>query len=99
MEPERPIEKALRAAAAARRRGEPDKAFSLHPVDRKALQAEVASVYGSRSAAGKRGPRWLGGLWPQLAWSFALVVGLAVAITMMLPRSGPPQSNFTLARN
>lgn len=105
MEPERPIEKALRAAA-AKRRAAPGKAFALHPVDRKALQAEVAQVYGSKTEPPKPHPTagrgWIG-WWPQIAWSFALVFGLAIAVTMMLPRSGPGSGTgsgtFTLAKN
>jgi hypothetical protein len=98
MEPERPIEKILRAAA-AKRRAEPGKALSLHPVDRKALQAEVAKVHGAKAEPAKSTGRGWAGLWPRIGWSFALVVGLAVAVTMMLPRSGPGPRSFTLAQN
>src|SRR4051812_45859370 len=98
MEPERHIEKVLRAAA-AKRRDEPGKTFSLHPADRKALQAEVREVYGSQPACGKPEARGRITLWPQIAWSFALVAGLAVAVTMMLPRSAPAPGSYTLAKN
>ena len=98
MEPERPIEKVLRAAA-AKRRGEPGKTFSLHPMDRKTLQAEVEKVYGSKAVSDKREARGWAGLWPQIAWSFALVFGLAAAVTMMLPRSGPSPLTLRLVKN
>src|SRR5690349_4890291 len=98
MEPERPIEKILRAAA-SKRRAEPGKTFLLHPVDRKALQAEVASVYASKAESAKTAaPGWRS-LWPQIGWTFALVLGLAAAVTMMLPRSGPGPQSFRLAKN
>jgi len=98
MEPERPIEKVLRAAA-AKRRGEPGKTFSLHPMDRKTLQAEVEKVYGSKAVSDKREARGWAGLWPQIAWSFAFVFGLAAAVTMMLPRSGPSPLTLRLVKN
>jgi hypothetical protein len=95
MEPERPIEKVLRAAA-AKRRAAAGESPSLHPADRRVLQAEVAKAYGSaRGAQSSSHDRFR--LWHHLGWSFAVLAGLAIAASMMLPQ--PQTRSFTLAQN
>src|SRR6185295_2761844 len=56
-------------------------------------------VYGSKAVSDKREARGWAGLWPQIAWSFALVFGLAAAVTMMLPRSGPSPLTLRLVKS
>jgi hypothetical protein len=89
MEPERPIEKLLREAA-AKRRTQADLPDSLHPADRRMLQAEVRKAYPTK--AGSSGKRW--NLWPQLGWSFAVITGILLAASMMLPHRDTPQGTF-----
>src|SRR2546423_14264273 len=96
MEPERPIEKVLRSAAAKRRaEAQEAQSFFLHPVDRRQLQAEIAKVY--RKGTSPKTTWSLLRLWPQLGWGIAVVLGLITAASMMLPRSGPQR--MTLAQN
>src|SRR5262245_51183379 len=88
MDAERPIEKLLRTTAQKRAEdaGEP---LSPHPATRRMLQSEVASVYGRSPNPDEpsRSTAWsLSRLWPGLGWSFALLVGLALAGSLMLPR-------------
>ncbi len=89
MKPERPIEKLLREAA-AKRRAQADLPDSLHPADRRMLQAEVRKAYPAK--AGSSGKRW--NLWPQLGWSFAVITGILLAASMMLPHRDTPQGTF-----
>ena len=77
MEPERPIEKALRAAAKQRReRAGSD--YQLHPATRRLLQNEVARQYPPLKEA-PSAFRWFAQSWPRLAWSLAGVAVLAIA--------------------
>jgi hypothetical protein len=92
MEPEKPIEKLLRAAA-EKRRAEAGAPLPLHPANRRILQSEATKTYGARPAR----KNFFAMLWPQLGWSFAIITGLAVAASMMLPRER--QSEMTLAQN
>jgi len=97
MEAERPIEKLLRTSAQKRAEdaGEP---LSPHPAMRRMLQGEVARVYGqARSAAEpSHSATWsLSRLWPSLGWSLALLVGLCLAASLMLPQR--KAQNFELA--
>ena len=96
IEPERQIEKALRAAA-EKRRSEAPKGWSLHPANRRALQAEVARVHGSKSMAKRGLLEGLAGLWPNLGWSFALLIGVSVAAVLMVPSSA--NRPMSLAQN
>src|SRR5258706_8127957 len=92
MEPEKPIEKLLRAAA-EKRRAEAGAPLPLHPANRRILQSEATKTYGARPAR----KNFFTMLWPQLGWSFAIITGLVVAASMMLPRER--QSEMTLAQN
>jgi hypothetical protein len=96
MDPERPIEKLLRQAAQARRdqAGAPQE---LHPATRRMLQSEVARKFASGA------PRERGSFFelfmPRLAWAAALIVGLGLAASLMLPRKNVPQQEMLFAKN
>lgn len=96
MEAERPIEKLLRTTAQKRAEdsGEP---LSPHPATRRILQGEVTRVYGRPQAEPERADvGWLAGrLWPGLGWSFAMLIGLALAGSLMLPHR--KTQNFEMA--
>jgi len=104
MDPERPIEKLLRQAAQARRAqaGAPQE---LHPANRRMLQSEVARKFASGNAdirAGAPAPErrsFFDLFMPRLAWSAALVVGLGLAASLMLPRNNPPAQEMFFAKN
>src|SRR5437016_10770590 len=93
MESERPIEKLLRAAA-EKRRAEAGERLSLHPANRRILQAEAVRVHTPKGRPQKSFLSALSTLWPQLAWSFALVVALGLAAFMMVSRGPQPQLSF-----
>src|SRR5215475_7767272 len=94
MDPERPIEKLLRQAAQSRRAQAGTQ--ELHPANRRLLQSEVARRLAS-NAPEKRSFFEL--FIPRLAWTAALVVGLALAASLMLPRQNVKQSEIFLAKN
>src|SRR5947199_2284 len=95
MDPERPIEKLLRQAAQARRAqaGAPQ---DLHPANRRMLQSEVARKYAS-AAPERRSFFEL--FMPRLAWGAAVIVGLGLAASLMLPRQAEPQREMFFAKN
>jgi hypothetical protein len=92
MEPERPIEKVLRAAA-AKRRAEAGDQMPLHPANRRILQAEIAKTYGPKRERKSSALNF----WPQLGWSFAVIIGVAIAASMMMPRD--TRKSMDLAEN
>jgi hypothetical protein len=102
MEPERPIEKLLRACA-RKRRDEAGTAFELHPVNRRLLQGEVARQF----KAGERKTRSFLQLlpipWARVAWGAAVVAVLGVAAWVLVPGLGRQKPEFgselRLARN
>jgi len=86
MEPERPIEEALRACA-KKRRDQAGAPFTLHGATRRLLQGEVARQYPAAQPAGAERVRRP--LWPTLAWSFGVLAVLAVAGLLWFSRLGP----------
>ncbi len=97
-EPERPIEKLLRAAA-NKRRDEAGAPVELHPANRRLLQGEVARTLAkpqrpSRSFAGV-----LLRLWPQFAGAAGLVAILGMTLWLLLPSLGGGKRETSLARN
>src|SRR5258708_39893922 len=96
MDPERPIEKLLKAAA-KKRRDQAGAPFELHPADRKALQAEVGRKY----AKAKR-PSFLQSVlagWPRLVWGTAIFAVLAIIAFMLVPNSNKTNPEAFMAQN
>jgi hypothetical protein len=83
MEPERPIEKALRDYAEQRRR-KPGASLELHPATRRLLQGEVARRYGKAPERPTR-PAWLAALWPRAVWSLATVAIVTILAVVLIP--------------
>ena len=93
-EPERDIEKALRAAA-RHRREHPGAPAEIHPATRRLLQAAVARQKGRGQPGARFWPNLLWGSWPRLAFNFSLLSALLVAAGVwLLPalRTGPSSS-------
>src|SRR5438045_298336 len=98
MEPERPIEKLLRASA-RKRREEAGAAFELHAATRRLLQGEVARHYTQPERTRSSWAQRLLGLWPRLALGLGIFASLAV-IAAIVFRSGPGNtSEVALAKH
>ncbi len=97
-EPERPIEKLLRAAA-KKRRDEAGAPFELHPANRRLLQGEVARMFANAGRQTRTLAELLGRLWPRFAWGVAIFAVLAVAAYVLLPFPGKGKPEALLARN
>ena len=93
-EPERPIEKRLRAYA-KKRRDQAGAPLELHPATRRLLQGEVA-----RRFKRERGRSFWEGFWqfwPRYAFGIAVIVLAAVAVSLWLPARN--KGTMTLAKN
>ena len=97
-EPERPIEKLLRAAA-KKRRDQAGAPLELHPATRRLLQGEVARTFAKPEREPRSFSEVLGQLWPRLAWGVAILAVLAVAVYVLLPVPGKGKPEALLARN
>jgi len=97
-EPERPIERLLRAAANKRRQdaGAP---LELHPAERRLLQGEVARQFAKAEAEARPRLPLLVRLWPRLAWAAAILAFLTVAVALLLPGPGKTKPDMLLAGN
>jgi hypothetical protein len=97
-EPERQIEKLLRACA-KKRGDEAGGAFELHPATRRLLQGEVTRRFAK--AGPERASFWqrLVQLSPRLAEGLVLLALAAVVISLFLPSLRKPGNNVSLARN
>ena len=98
MEPERPIEKLLRAFA-KKRREDAGSNFELHPATRRMLQGEVARTFGKRAPEKRsffhsllENPR-------RLAWAAAVVGIVALLAAIILPAFRDEKNGFSLAKN
>src|SRR5207249_10559526 len=96
MEPERPIEKTLRACAKARSEdaGPP---LELHPATRRLLHGEVARKYGSRPPEAGRVSSLFARLRPRLALGVGLAVIAAVLAWQFLPATRKEHKRIFLA--
>src|ERR1035438_7688123 len=97
-EPERPIEKLLRAAAKQRR----DKAgapLELHPATRRLLQGEVARTYAKPKRESRSFIEALGQLWPRVAGGVAIFALLVLAGYMLLPVPDKGKREALMAKN
>ena len=97
-EPERPIEKLLRAAA-KKRRDDAGAPFELHPADRRLLQGEVARKFAQPERESRSFAELLGQLWPRFAGGVAILAVLALAVRVLLPVPRNDKSEALLARN
>src|ERR1039458_6049674 len=97
-EPERPIEKLLRAAA-KKRRDEAGAPLELQPATRRLLQGEVARTFTKPKRETRSFAEALGQLWPRLAWGVALFAVLVVAGYMLLPVPSKGKPEDLLAKN
>ena len=97
-EPERPIERLLRAAA-KKRRDEAGVPLALHPATRRLLQGEVARKYAKPGRRTRRFAEMLGQLWPRFAGGAAIFAVLALAVYVFVPGSGNDKPEALLARN
>jgi hypothetical protein len=97
-EPERPIEKLLRAAA-QKRRDEAGAPIELHPATRRLLQGEVARQLAKPERAARSFSPLLARLWPRFAWGVALFAVLVVAARLLAPVPGKDKSEARLAKN
>src|SRR5947207_2530344 len=98
MEPERPIEKLLRAWAKKRRQdaGSPP---DLHPATRRLLQGEVTRKFGKSERQPRSFSERLAALWPRLAWGLGVFAVLAAAAWLVQPGLNKPRNNLSLAKN
>jgi hypothetical protein len=97
-EPERPIEKLLRAAA-QKRRDDAGPPFVLHPADRRLLQGEVTRKFAKPQPQNRSLAALLGQLWPRLAGGVAILALLGLAVRTLLPLPHKDKSEALLARN
>lgn len=97
-EPERPIEKLLRAAATKRRDavGGP---FDLHPADRRLLQGEVARQFAKPQNEPRLQSPFLARLWSRFAWGLGILAVLGAAAWLMLRGADGGNSPSLLAKN
>jgi hypothetical protein len=96
MEPERPIEKALREAA-KKRREELGAPIEIHPATRNLLQGEVARQF--KPSRGSQRSGWRLSLWPGLAFALVLVLVGYFGFETLLKRLQASSSQFSLAKN
>ena len=97
-EPERPIEKLLRACA-RKRRDEAGEPFALHPATRRLLQGEVTGAFARDKCPADSFSRLLARLWPRVAWGVALFAVLAIAVWVLIPGASKGQKEALLAKN
>jgi len=84
MEPERPIEKLLRAAA-SKRRDEAGDPLEIHPATRRLLQSEVSRRFNRGANVPGTFFSRLARFCPGFAWNMTVLAGLLVAASLMLP--------------
>lgn len=97
-EPERPIERLLRAAA-KKRRDESGAPLELHPATRRLLQGEVARKYAKPGREGRSFAEMFGQLWPRFAGGAAIFAVLALAVYVLVPGSDKGKPETLLAKN
>ncbi len=99
MDPERPIEKALRACAARGRRAAAGESFELHPASRRLLQGEVARQYGRPATSSRRWIDWVARAWPRVIWATSAAAMLVALGWLLMPSRSGTQPEIQLARN
>jgi hypothetical protein len=97
-EPERPIEKLLRAAA-KKRRDEAGAPLELHLATRRLLQGEVGRTYATPKRESRSFIEALGQLWPRVAGGVAIFALLVLAGYMLLPVPDKNKRGALMAKN
>ena len=97
-EPERPIEKLLRAAA-KKRRDEAGAPLELHPATRRLLQGEVARTFARPKRESRSFTEALGQLWPRVAGGGAIFAVLVLAGDVLLPVPDKGKREALMAKN
>lgn len=97
-EPERPIEKLLRAAA-EKRREEAGAPFELHPATRRLLQGEVTRRFAKPPTQGRSFAGLIAQVWPRLALGVTILAALGVLVWVVLPGTRSEKSPALLAKN
>jgi hypothetical protein len=97
MQPERPIEKLLRAFA-RKRRDEAGGQFDLHPATQRMLQGEIARQYAR--LGGEHAPWWRSWarFWPRLAFATATLAAFVVGAFLLFPPVKRTQPTLTYAK-
>ena len=98
IEPERPIEKLLRACA-QKRREEAGVPLELHPATRRLLQGEVSRQFGREERRRAAGSPGLAGLWQRFAWGAAIFAVLVLVALLLVPGSDLGRKEAQFARN
>src|SRR5437879_4426053 len=98
MEPERPIERALRDYA-KKRREESGAPLELHAATRRLLQGEVARQFGKNARAPRTFLQVLATSWPKLAWGVGVVGLMAVIAAIIVPALNKGENPTTLAKS
>lgn len=100
MEPDRQIEKILRAAA-KKRRDQAGDTLELRPSVREQLQREVSRNAAAKSGGGFIGffSKWFSGFTPKLAFGVSVLGIVALAAWLLLPGLVGKQKESTLAMN
>ena len=96
-EPERPIEKLLRAAA-KKRRDEAGAPLELHPATRRLLQGEAARQFPPAQAASRSPVQTLGQMWPRFAWGLGMLAVLGVTVWLLVPMPGNNEPHAVLGK-
>src|ERR1039458_3062457 len=97
-EPERPIEKLLRAAA-KKRRDEAGAPLELHPATRQLLQGEVGRTYAKSKRESRSFIEVLGQLWPRVAGGVAIFALLVLAGYILFPVPDKSKRGALMAKN
>jgi hypothetical protein len=95
-EPERPIERLLRATA-KKRRDEAGAPLELHPATRRLLQGEAARKYPAAQRTRRSFFQGLGQLWPRFAWGVGMLAVLGVTVWLLVPMPGKNEPHALLA--
>jgi hypothetical protein len=97
-EPERHIEKQIKAYA-NKRRAEAGAPFEMHPATRNLLQAEVARSIRERRCGGSFRSQLSISLWPRIAFGVSMLAVLVVGTWLFLQTHKEPNKSFELAKN
>jgi len=98
MEPERPIEKLLRAFA-KKRRADAGVPLEPHPATRRMLQSEVARQFPKPAVGGAKFARVRVNWWQRLAWAVSALVVLGLGVWSLVPTREKSKATIELAKN